>query len=95
MDKLLEQGKLIEAGWESLRATCISDGATEAALRNMRFCFYAGAHHVFASLWTSFDGEEEATDEDVARVEHLHDEMLRFQEELRQMLLTGKTKGVH
>jgi hypothetical protein len=77
-EKLIAEGKLIEAGWIAMKAMAIPPDAPDYQLEEMRNAFFAGAQHLFGSLMNLFDPEGEPTDEDVRKVEKINDELNVF-----------------
>jgi hypothetical protein len=67
MQNLTDDGKLIEAGWVSLRLAAIADDAPKVQLEEMRQAFFAGAQHLFSSIMSIMDRGEEPTDKDFAQ----------------------------
>jgi hypothetical protein len=84
--KLADDGKLIEAGWISLRIVAIPPDAGPAQLENMRNAFMAGAQHLFSSIMTVLDPGAEPTDADMTRMSLIADELAAFGEELKLRL---------
>jgi hypothetical protein len=80
---LTDQGLLIEAGFSGL---CISEGAPEQQLHDLRIAFFAGAQHLFSSIMTVLDPEDEPTAQDLGRMNKIHEELQRFSEQFSQML---------
>jgi len=89
--ELADQGKLIEAGWVSLRLHAIPLNAPASQLHEMRLAFMAGAQHLFASMIGMLDPEPEETPADMARMELIHQELEAFRGELE--LWVAKTGG--
>jgi hypothetical protein len=87
--RLADEGKLIEAGWVSLRLHAIPADASAVQLDNMHMVFMAGAQHLFASIMTIFDQEAELTDADMRRMELIERELDIFREELKCRFLTA------
>jgi hypothetical protein len=80
--ELIEKGKLIEAGWISLRIAVIDKDASPLQLEEMRNAFFAGAQHLFASMLAVLDpGSEEPTANDLRRMELIADELQAFIDE--------------
>lgn len=73
--KLIDQGKLIEAGFVSLVAIAYPDTPGPTQMTEMRSCFFAGAQHVFGSLMTMLDPNEEPTQRDFDRMSKISDEL--------------------
>jgi hypothetical protein len=89
--RLADDGKLIEAGWISLRVQTLPLDAPAVQLQNMRMAFMAGAQHLFASILTILEPGAEATDADLGRMELIHQELEAYRQELE--LLVAKPAG--
>jgi hypothetical protein len=48
--ELTMKGRLIEAGWVTMRTMSITDNASQEQLDEMRSAFFAGAKHAFSCL---------------------------------------------
>lgn len=81
--RLANEGKLIEAGWESLRIIWMPDNAPEVQVRDMRWAFMAGAQHLFASIMTILDEDSEPTNADLKRMDLILRELNRFADEVK------------
>lgn len=75
---LVDQGKLIEAGWVGLRLAAIPLDAPAVQLNEMRMAFFAGAQHLFSSIMTILEPGEEPTDNDMSRLDQIDAELKRF-----------------
>jgi hypothetical protein len=82
--KLMDEGRIIEAGWQSLRLMVVPASAPEMQLIEMRKAFFAGAQHLFASIMSVMDDSREPTENDLRRVEQIHMELEGFGEELQR-----------
>jgi hypothetical protein len=80
---LVDDGKIIEAGWIALRVQSIPDEASAVQLDEMRNAFFAGAQHLFASINSILDPGEEPTEKDIRRMESIASELDRFIEEYK------------
>jgi hypothetical protein len=76
--ELINQGNLIEAGWIGLRLSAIPLDAPAAQLEGMRSAFFAGAHHLFASIMCALDSGEEPTDADLRKIDQIDRELAGF-----------------
>lgn len=76
--ELTDSGKLIEAGWISMRLACDLVDAPADQLREMRLAFFAGAQHLFGSIMTFLEEGEEPTDADLRRMDLIHEELQTF-----------------
>jgi hypothetical protein len=87
---LVDQGKLIEAGWQTYRLLCLHTPPHEAR-DDLREAFLAGAEHVFSSMITMLDPGTEETDDDMRRMDQLHAELEPVRKTLT--LKYGRTAG--
>lgn len=76
--RLVDEGKLIEAGWQGLRLMAVSSEASEVQLRELRMAFFAGAQHLFGSIMSFMEEGSEATDADMQRMEAVDAELEAF-----------------
>jgi len=80
--QLVDEGKIIEGGWQSLRMLTLSPNATPLQLEEMRRAFFAGAQHLFASMMNMLDAGNDATDDDMRRMILIDSELAAFREEI-------------
>lgn len=78
MKTAADQGRLIEAGWLSLRLAAIDPDASEHEIETMRTAFFAGAQHLFVSLMGVMDEGAEPTDADMQRLVKINSELDEF-----------------
>lgn len=76
--ELTDKGKLIEAGWVSLRVACGLVDAPPDQLREMRMAFFAGAQHLFGSIMTILEPGEDGTEADFRRMDLISQELDGF-----------------
>jgi hypothetical protein len=86
---LADQGKLIEAGWISLRLAAIPRDATEIQINEMRMAYMAGAQHLFSSIMVVMDDDHEPTESDLRRMDLIHKELEAFGEELKLRIVAS------
>lgn len=79
--ELADRGKLIEAGFLSLRLTTIPSDAPEIQIREMRSAFFAGAQHLFGSIMGLLEGGDDATEGDIRRLSQISRELDDFIEQ--------------
>jgi hypothetical protein len=89
--ELSDQGRLIEAGWSIFKGLTIPLDAPEVQIREMRLAFMAGAEHLFSSIVGILDAGDEPTDDDLRRMNLIHNELNTFRKELE--LRYGPTEG--
>lgn len=81
---LVNEGKIIEAGWASLRITVIPPDAPPVQINSMREAFFAGAQHLFGSIMTMLDPDAEPTDADMRRMRLIDNELKQFLREYKR-----------
>ncbi len=89
---LTDKGKIIEAGWIGLRLAAIPLDAPAIQLEEMRGAFFAGAQHLFSSMMAIMDPGEEPTEDDLARLSLIQNELDNFiqQFELKHFPAKGR-----
>lgn len=75
---LTDKGLLIEAGWTGFRVACELHDAPRQQLEQMREAFFAGAHHLFASILGILEDGAEPTPTDLSRMDKIDAELDRF-----------------
>lgn len=81
--KLIDDGRLIEAGWQGLRIFALPQNASEIQVTEMRKAFFAGAQHLYASILSFLEPGTDETPNDMKRMEMLDKELRQFVQELR------------
>jgi hypothetical protein len=83
--KLMDQGKLVEAGWKIFEQLFVPPAVGDAQRNDMRIGFFSGAEHVFNSVVSALDdGTPEATGADLSRMDKLDDELKIFRSFLEE-----------
>lgn len=90
---LMDEGKIIEAGWVGLRLAAIADSAPPTQLSEMRMAFFAGAQHLFSSIMSALDPGKEETPGDIHKMSQIQVELDRFEDELRLRIAKPKGRG--
>lgn len=80
--KLVDDGKLIEAGWASLAAMWVPEGAPPRQVADFRKAFMAGAQHTWGSIMTMLDPGADPTTADLSRMDKIQTELDAFGAEL-------------
>lgn len=80
--KLLDDGRLLEAGWHIFRGTMLPAGLAPQSLDRIRLAYLAGAEHVFSSMLSGMDEGDAETDAEIKRMENLSIEIAKAREEL-------------
>jgi|SRR5215471_1490547 len=94
MKRLADDGKIIESGWVSLRLVAIPLDAPAIQLSEMRKAYMAGAQHLFASIMSFLDDDDDdPTPDDLRRMDLISKELEEYQRELELDLARGPPKG--
>jgi hypothetical protein len=91
--RLADEGKLIEAGWVSLRMVAIPLDAPAVQLNEMRLAFMAGAQYLFSSILGMLDPDIEETPDDLRRMELIDAELERFADEMKLRFATPRDQA--
>jgi hypothetical protein len=92
--ELINQGKLIEAGFVAYRLFVMSKDAPPVQVDECRLAFMAGADHVFSSMMSTLDPDAEPTDADLKRLDEIHAELERWRETIKARVAQAQpTKG--
>lgn len=76
---LVDQGKLIEAGFASFLIYSYGGQQLPAEqAKELRQTFFAGAQHLFGSIMTFLDGGDDPTDRDMNRISLIDKELNDF-----------------
>jgi len=82
--ELVDEGKLIEAGWLALQISAIPAIAPKVQIDEMRMAFFAGAQHLFSSILTILEPGSEPTDADLKRMSLISDELDEFVKQFKR-----------
>ena len=82
--ELVDRGLIIEAGFLSLRLLAMPEDGPVLQVREMRKAFFAGAQHVFASVFAVLGPGEEATDAELKRLDLINAELERFVTQMKR-----------
>jgi hypothetical protein len=88
--QLSDSGKIIEAGFVSLRMMAMDKNAPEDQVTEMRMAFFAGAQHLFGSIMTMLDRDSEPTERDLRRMDLIDRELKDFIKEFSKKHLPTK-----
>jgi hypothetical protein len=87
--ELIEQGRVIEAGWVALRLSFIPLDAGAHQLDEMKKAYMAGAQHMWATIHAaSSDVGDEPTEADMRRMDNIAAEMQAYGDKLMADLPT-------
>lgn len=84
--RLMDEGRIIEAGWKGFEAIVLPPVAPPAQRHAMRLAFMAGAQHLWGSVMTGLDPAVEPTAEDMRRMDLIDAEMKVAATELARVL---------
>lgn len=68
----------IRAGWDDYVQRVLPPGVGPVQLQETRRAFYAGAVHLFHTLITMLDPDAEPTEADLAKMDAIQAEILRY-----------------
>lgn len=74
----------IELGWQVFKSIMLPKPEDEHALRT---AYFAGAQHLYASIMNGLTEDREPTDADLARMSNVHNELMRFYQEMAALLM--------
>jgi hypothetical protein len=89
--KLVDDGKLIEAGFVAFRKFVMSPKAPPIQVSEMQLAFMAGADHLFSCIMTFLDPDSEPTETDLDRMDKLSEELKRWRGQIK--LRAEKSQG--
>lgn len=90
---LTDEGKIIEAGWLSLKALWIAPDAPQEQIDQLRMAFFAGAQHLFGSIMSFLDAGEEPTERDLRRMDMVDKELRAFLADFQNRALPTKGRA--
>lgn len=79
---LVDQGKLVEAGWLAYLHKVMPKSASEIQIEETRRGFFAGAQHLFGSIITMLETGSEPTEKDLLRMDQIDAELKAYVAEL-------------
>ena len=92
--RLVDAGKIIEAGWMALRSNDVLAGQwTGPMLEAARISYMAGAQHLFASIMAMMEAGVEPTENDLRRMDLIAAELNEFTKELKLRATRAKGSG--
>lgn len=78
VEKLTDEGKIIEAGWASYQYLVLSQDAPQIQKDECRLAFFSGAQHLFGSIMQMLDPGSEPTARDLNRMTQISSELEAF-----------------
>ena len=91
--QLIDEGKLLEAGFNILNELIIPTEASKTLVDDMRLAYMAGAHHLWSSIMFALDSCVEETPEDLERMNKIQAELAAWAQQL-EFRLTPTEGGV-
>lgn len=91
--RLMDDGKIIEAGWQVYRMTVLPKDASAIQISETRLAFFAGAQHLFGSIMTALDPGPDETAADMRRMEQISAELDAFADVLKLRISEPKGSG--
>ena len=82
LEKLAAEGKVIGGGWAAFELMTLQN-ASELQKREMRTAFFAGAQHLWSSIFAVMDSDREPTEEDMRRMSLIDAELRKFYDEMK------------
>jgi hypothetical protein len=89
----VDQGLLIEAGWQTLKIMSVAPNAPQIQIDEMRNAFFAGAQHLFASLMGLLDPGSEPTETEIRRMDAIAGELENFYNEYVTKYVKDNSNG--
>ena len=90
MKRFTADGKLIEAGWQSMLLLVVPKDAPPVQVSEMRKAFFMGAQHLYAALMSIMDEDAEPTDADMDKMTLIHNELEAFRMEVTNVHAPGR-----
>ena len=91
--RLVDDGKLIDGGWQALRMLAIPPDASKAQVDDMRVAYFAGAQHLYACMMSMLEEGQEPTETDIKRMDAIHNELEEFYSEMKLRLNPVQGEG--
>lgn len=73
----------MEGGWQAYLMICHLENSPEVQRMEMRKAFFAGAQHLWGSIFAVLEGGTEPTDSDLKRMTLINDELEKFIQDLK------------
>ena len=87
----VDDGKLIETGFDALRTLAIAKDAPQVQVDEMRLAFMAGAQHLWGAIMGFLDPGDHETPQDLRRMQSIQNELDRWEKKIK--LRIEPTKG--
>lgn len=86
--KLVDDGKLIAAGFHAYEVTVMPRNALPLQRSECELAYFAGAQHLFGSIMSVLDVDAEPTESDLRRMSQIDSELRAFVEKLKLRVAT-------
>lgn len=83
--RLVDGGKLLEAGWLGYRLQVLPPDAPQIQIDECRIAFFSGAQHLFSSIMGIMDADREPTEADLRRMSAIDTELTAFIAEFKKI----------
>lgn len=93
--RLVDEGRLIEAGFQAMRLAAIPPNAPEVQIEGMHLAYMAGAQHLFSSIMSMLEAGDEASDTDMSRMDMIAKELENFTKTLEWERFGHTSRGVN
>lgn len=91
---LVDDGKVIEAGWISYWKMVVPPDAGRVQIEECKLAFMAGAQHLFDTINSVLEEGEDATEADVHRMRMIASELIEWRERVTaRVALSRPTEG--
>jgi hypothetical protein len=89
--ELADKGLVIESGWQMYRLIALSQNTPTGELDRLKEAFFAGAQHLFGSIYSMMEPGTEETENDLRRMDGINAELERFSNTMK--LKYGRPMG--
>jgi len=90
MKRFTAEGRLIEAGWQSMLLLVLPKDAPAVQVDETRKAFFMGAQHLYAALMCIMDEDAEPTEKDLEKMGLIHNELEAFRMEVTNVHTPGR-----
>ena len=91
--RMIDQGKLIEGGYEIFAHFVIAKDASQAQREEMRLAFMAGAEHLFSTIMGVLDPGDEPSADDMRRMDLIQQEIDAWRAKLQLRINPTQGRG--
>lgn len=91
--QLADAGKLVEGGWESYKIVVLAPDLSAVEYDRHRTSYFAGAQHLFASIMSVMDDNDEPSDADMKKMSLISKELEDSARDLELLVTPAKGSG--